>query len=176
MPKGILQDGIMIGTGKPDLKVRRLALALIPSILLLSCTEHAPESGMVLPAPSGVTLTLQDDTTALLVWEPVAEASHYYVAMQESESGNTVAEADSLAETAVLFEGLDSGSNYCRVRAINGMEYSDFASSEIITVVLPDTGTDPGTDPGTVTVTDPVNDTGTDPGTDTGRDPCSDIS
>ena len=134
--------------------------AVMVSVLSLSgCEKHAPQTGMTLPAPEGLTFTLQidTDTTALLEWEPVLSASHYYVMLQESESGTEAGELADVTETAVLFENLEPGmSYYCRVRAINGMAYSDFAKSDVITVPeqAPDTSTDTGTDTGVSSVSE----------------------
>lgn len=156
--------------------------ALVAAFAFFSaCKDPGPSDLMTLPAPTDLVLVYQEDETAgaclLFSWSPVDGASHYYVSLDNAESGSRVAEVESVTETGVLFQGVEGGVTYlCRVRAVNGYEYSGFAVSDNVFVPAPpepeepeepedpdNSGTDPedpenpGTDP-----EDPEN-PGTDP-------------
>lgn len=128
------------------------AAAVCLSVLsaAVGCRKIEPETNMVLPVPEGLVLSLYDGTSLLLTWEPVEGADHYTVILADASTGNTVTSIDSVTETLAQFEYLSAGSYFCRVRAVNGYDYSDFAVSE--TVDVPD-ATEPqpaaGTDVGT---------------------------
>lgn len=147
--------------------------------LVLSCQDPGPSSGMTLPAPSGTELVLQGENSLLFTWEPVVGAGHYYVSLEDAEDGSKVAAAESVTETGVLFEGVGQGvTYYCRIRAVSadGYAYSDFVTSNTVTVPAAepesDTGTEPGTDQDedTDSDTDTDIDTGADTDTDTDTD------
>lgn len=136
-----------------------------------ACKDPGPSDLMTLPAPTDLVLVYQEDETAgaclLFSWSPVEGASHYYVSLDNAESGSRVAEVESVTETGVLFQGVEGGVTYlCRVRAVNGYEYSGFAVSDNVFVPAPpepeepeepEDPDNPGTDP-----EDPDN-PGTDP-------------
>ena len=143
--------------------------AMVASFAFLSaCKDPGPSDLMTLPAPTDLVLVYQEDETAgaclLFSWSPVDGASHYYVSLDNAESGSRVAEVESVTETGVLFQGVEGGVTYlCRVRAVNGYEYSGFAVSDNVFVPAPpepeepEDPDNPGTDP-----EDPDN-PGTDP-------------
>lgn len=140
--------------------------ALVAAFAFFSaCKDPGPSDLMTLPAPTDLVLVYQEDETAgaclLFSWSPVDGASHYYVSLDNAESGSRVAEVESVTETGVLFQGVEGGVTYlCRVRAVNGYEYSGFAVSDNVFVPAPPEPEDPdnpGTDP-----EDPDN-PGTDP-------------
>ena len=143
--------------------------ALVAAFAFFSaCKDPGPSDLMTLPAPTDLVLVYQEDETAgaclLFSWSPVDGASHYYVSLDNAESGSRVAEVESVTETGVLFQGVEGGVTYlCRVRAVNGYEYSGFAVSDNVFVPAPPEPEDPedpdnpGTDP-----EDPEN-PGTDP-------------
>lgn len=140
--------------------------AMVASFAFLSaCKDPGPSDLMTLPAPTDLVLVYQEDETAgaclLFSWSPVDGASHYYVSLDNAESGSRVAEVESVTETGVLFQGVEGGVTYlCRVRAVNGYEYSGFAVSDNVFVPAPpepEEPDNPGTDP-----EDPDN-PGTDP-------------
>lgn len=156
--------------------------------LVLSCQDPGPSSGMTLPAPSGTELVLQGENSLLFTWEPVVGAGHYYVSLEDAEDGSKVAAAESVTETGVLFEGVGQGvTYYCRIRAVSadGYAYSDFVTSNTVTVPAAepepdtepesDTGTEPGTDQDEDTDSDTDTDTDTGAGTDTDTDTDTDI-
>lgn len=140
--------------------------ALVAAFAFISaCKDPGPSDLMTLPAPTDLVLVYQEDETAgaclLFSWSPVDGASHYYVSLDNAESGSRVAEVESVTETGVLFQGVEGGVTYlCRVRAVNGYEYSGFAVSDNVFVPAPpepEEPDNPGTDP-----EDPDN-PGTDP-------------
>lgn len=143
--------------------------ALVAAFAFFSaCKDPGPSDLMTLPAPTDLVLVYQEDETAgaclLFSWSPVDGASHYYVSLDNAESGSRVAEVESVTETGVLFQGVEGGVTYlCRVRAVNGYEYSGFAVSDNVFVPAPpepeepEDPDNPGTDP-----EDPDN-PGTDP-------------
>ena len=143
--------------------------ALVAAFAFFSaCKDPGPSDLMTLPAPTDLVLVYQEDETAgaclLFSWSPVDGASHYYVSLDNAESGSRVAEVESFTETGVLFQGVEGGVTYlCRVRAVNGYEYSGFAVSGNVFVPAPpepeepEDPDNPGTDP-----EDPEN-PGTDP-------------
>lgn len=143
--------------------------ALVAAFAFFSaCKDPGPSDLMTLPAPTDLVLVYQEDETAgaclLFSWSPVDGASHYYVSLDNAESGSRVAEVESVTETGVLFQGVEGGVTYlCRVRAVNGYEYSGFAVSDNVFVPAPpepeepEDPDNPGTDP-----EDPEN-PGTDP-------------
>ncbi len=146
--------------------------ALVAAFAFFSaCKDPGPSDLMTLPAPTDLVLVYQEDETAgaclLFSWSPVEGASHYYVSLDNAESGSRVAEVESVTETGVLFQGVEGGVTYlCRVRAVNGYEYSGFAVSDNVFVPAPpepeepeepEDPDNPGTDP-----EDPDN-PGTDP-------------
>lgn len=123
-----------------------------------ACKDPGPSDLMTLPAPTDLVLVYQEDETAgaclLFSWSPVEGASHYYVSLDNAESGSRVAEVESVTETGVLFQGVEGGVTYlCRVRAVNGYEYSGFAVSDNVFVPAPpepeepEEPENPGTDP-----------------------------
>ena len=136
--------------------------AMVASFAFLSaCKDPGPSDLMTLPAPTDLALVYQEDETAgaclLFSWSPVDGASHYYVSLDNAESGSRVAEVESVTETGVLFQGVEGGVTYlCRVRAVNGYEYSGFAVSDNVFVPAPpeleepeepEEPENPGTDP-----------------------------
>ena len=140
-----------------------IIISAVLSVLVSAhgCKDPGPSDMMTLPVPADLVLTYQEDeefgACLLFTWSPVEEADHYYVSLNDAADSSKVAEVESVAESGVLFQGVEGGLTYfCRVRAVNGYEYSDFASSETAFVPAPpepeepetpEEPEDPGTDP-----------------------------
>ena len=74
--------------------------ALVAAFAFFSaCKDPGPSDLMTLPAPTDLVLVYQEDETAgaclLFSWSPVDGASHYYVSLDNAESGSRVAEVES---------------------------------------------------------------------------------
>ena len=116
-------------------KMLKKIFAILPvAMLVAACGKHAPENRMVLPTPSGLTMSLYDPTSLLITWEPVEEAAHYNIVL-EGADGTSAGETAQVEETSVLIRNVEDGKSYrCRVRAVNGYDYSDFAISNTVDV------------------------------------------
>lgn len=106
-------------------------------LFLTGCQEHGPESGMVLSVPGNFAGTVSGETSLTFSWDPVEGASQYYASLTNAYDETSVGDPVFVTESSVTFEGLEKGFSYvCRVRAIGGMEYSEFLVSDA--VYLPD--------------------------------------
>ena len=104
-------------------------------ILLAACQNHEPDTGMVV---TGVSLAF--------AWDAVPGAEQYAVRLVTTEDGASV-ELKYETTTSTVFSELETGTSYtCMVRAIAGMEYSEFVSSEPVVTGedVPDNPDDPG--------------------------------
>lgn len=126
--------------------MKRILVFLITGISLFpaACTQHEPQTGMVMPSPENIRCTMNADNTLTFEWDEVQGAEQYTVRLVTTEDDKLV-KLQYETETASTFEGLEAGTSYtCKVRAMAGMEYSQFVSSE---PVLAEGTADPGTDP-----------------------------
>lgn len=123
---------------------RILILIAAVAAVLSSCKKHEPETGMVLPAPENITCTGNTGTVLVFSWDEVPGAEQYAARLVTTDDGQSV-ELKYSTEATAEFSNLEQGVSYtCMVRAIAGMEYSEFASSD---PVVAGDGTTPGPDP-----------------------------
>ena len=109
-----------------------LAAALL--LFLSACQEELPEtpSGS-LPAPQNVHCTDVTSTSLTFAWDAVDGAERYAVRLKNADDG-TIMVTEYETSLSHAFTGLETGTSYvCMVRAIAGMDYSPFASSEPVT-------------------------------------------
>ena len=125
--------------------MKRTIILLAGAALLLSaCQEHAPQTGLVMPAPENIRCTANAGNSLTLVWDEVSGAEQYTARLVTAEDDQTV-EIKYVTEPSVTFSELDGGVSYiCKVRAFSGNEYSEFSSSEPVTA---EGGTSPEPDP-----------------------------
>ena len=130
--------------------MKRILVFLITGISLFpaACTQHEPQTGMVMPAPENIRCTMNADNAMTFEWDEVQGAEQYTVRLVTTEDDKLV-KLQYETETASTFEGLEAGTSYtCKVRAMAGMEYSQFVSSEpVVAEGTADPGTDPDPDP-----------------------------
>ena len=115
-------------------------------ILLAACQNHEPDTGMVLAAPENVRCTGVTGVSLAFAWDAVPGAEQYAVRLVTTEDGASV-ELKYETTTSTVFSELETGTSYtCMVRAIAGMEYSEFVSSEPVVTGedVPDNPDDPG--------------------------------
>lgn len=115
-------------------------------ILLAACQNHEPDTGMVLAAPENVRCTGVTGVSLAFAWDAVPGAEQYAVRLVTTEDGASV-ELKYETATSTVFSELETGTSYtCMVRAIAGMEYSEFVSSEPVVTGedVPDNPDDPG--------------------------------
>ena len=115
-------------------------------ILLAACQNHEPDTGMVLSAPENVRCTGVTGVSLAFAWDAVPGAEQYAVRLVTTEDGASV-ELKYETTTSTVFSELETGTSYtCMVRAIAGMEYSEFVSSEPVVTGedVPDNPDDPG--------------------------------
>ena len=126
--------------GKNNMTASSAAAVFVAAFsMLCGCRGIEPESRMVLPAPQNLELILYDDTSLLLTWDPVEGAEHYNVYLVDASTGNAVMTSAGLTETLAGFDSVTAGmSYYCRVRAVAGYDYSDFAVSGTVEVPEPE--------------------------------------
>ena len=109
---------------------------VIPAACILAmtaCQEHEPETGMVMPAPQNIRCTGNTENSLAFSWDKVEGAEQYAARLVTTEDGESV-ELKYETSESVIFSGLEPGVSYtCMVRAIAGMDYSPFASSEPVT-------------------------------------------
>ncbi len=109
---------------------------VIPAACILAmtaCQEHEPETGMVMPAPQNIRCTGNTENSLAFSWDKVEGAEQYAARLVTTEDGESV-ELKYETSESVIFSGLEPGASYtCMVRAIAGMDYSPFASSEPVT-------------------------------------------
>ncbi len=114
-------------------------------ILLAACQNHEPDTGMVLAAPENVRCTGVTGVSLAFAWDAVPGAEQYAVRLVTTEDGASV-ELKYETTTSTVFSELETGTSYtCMVRAIAGMEYSEFVSSEPVVTGedMPDNPDDP---------------------------------
>ena len=114
-------------------------------ILLAACQNHEPDTGMVLTAPENVRCTGVTGVSLAFAWDAVPGAEQYAVRLVTTEDGASV-ELKYETTTSTVFSELETGTSYtCMVRAIAGMEYSEFVSSEPVVTGedVPDNPDDP---------------------------------
>lgn len=114
-------------------------------ILLAACQNHEPDTGMVLAAPENVRCTGVTGVSLAFAWDAVPGAEQYAVRLVTTEDGASV-ELKYETTTSTVFSELETGTSYtCMVRAIAGMEYSEFVSSEPVVTGedVPDNPDDP---------------------------------
>lgn len=130
--------------------MKQILILLITGMALLvaSCTQPEAQTGMVMPAPENIRCTVNADNALTFEWDEVQGAEQYTVRLVTAEDEGLV-ELQYETVASSTFEGLEAGVSYvCKVRAMAGMEYSQFASSEpVVAEGTSDPGTDPGTDP-----------------------------
>ena len=114
--------------------MKRFFVILSAGILAMTaCQEHEPETGMVMPAPQNIRCTGNTENSLAFSWDKVEGAEQYATRLVTTEDGESV-ELKYETSESVIFSGLESGVSYtCMVRAIAGMDYSPFASSEPVT-------------------------------------------
>ena len=114
--------------------MKRFFVILSAGILAMTaCQEHEPETGMVMPAPQNIRCTGNTENSLAFSWDKVEGAEQYAARLVTTEDGESV-ELKYETSESVIFSGLESGVSYtCMVRAIAGMDYSPFASSEPVT-------------------------------------------
>ena len=114
--------------------MKRFFVILASGILAMTaCQEHEPETGMVMSAPENIRCTGNTENSLAFSWDKVEGAEQYAVRLVTTEDGESV-ELKYETSESVIFSGLESGVSYtCMVRAIAGMDYSPFASSEPVT-------------------------------------------
>lgn len=119
-----------------------LILLAAVSVVLSSCKEHEPQTGMVLPAPENIICTGNTGSTLEFAWDEVPGAEQYAARLVTTDDGKSV-ELIYSTEPAAEFSNLEPKVSYtCMVRAIAGMDYSEFASSDPVV-----TGEGPAPDP-----------------------------
>lgn len=114
--------------------MKRFFVILSAGILAMTaCQEHEPETGMVMSAPENIRCTGNTENSLAFSWDKVEGAEQYAARLVTTEDGESV-ELKYETSESVIFSGLESGVSYtCMVRAIAGMDYSPFASSEPVT-------------------------------------------
>ena len=114
--------------------MKRFFVILSAGILAMTaCQEHEPETGMVMSAPENIRCTGNTENSLAFSWDKVKGAEQYAARLVTTEDGESV-ELKYETSESVIFSGLESGVSYtCMVRAIAGMDYSPFASSEPVT-------------------------------------------
>lgn len=122
--------------------MKRFFVILSAGILAMTaCQEHEPETGMVMSAPENIRCTGNTENSLAFSWDKVEGAEQYAARLVTTEDGESV-ELKYETSESVIFSGLESGVSYtCMVRAIAGMDYSPFASSEPVTTgggLIPD--------------------------------------
>lgn len=129
---------------------RFLILLAAVAAVLSSCKKHEPETGMVLPAPENIVCTENTGTVLAFSWDDVPGAEQYAARLVTTDDGKSV-ELKYTKETSVEFSNLEENVSYtCMVRAIAGMEYSEFASSDPVKTgagTTPDPEPEPEPDP-----------------------------
>lgn len=126
--------------------MRRLYSVLAASAIfvLSSCGSHGPENGMTLPAPGNVKGTVTGENSVMFTWDRVEAALQYQASLADAVDTSDVVNPVIVDAASVSFDGLEQGRSYiCRVRAINGMEYSGFALSEALPLPSAASGTEP---------------------------------
>ncbi len=114
--------------------MKRFFVILSAGILAMTaCQEHEPETGMGMSAPENIRCTGNTENSLAFSWDKVEGAEQYAARLVTTEDGESV-ELKYETSESVIFSGLESGVSYtCMVRAIAGMDYSPFASSEPVT-------------------------------------------
>lgn len=114
--------------------MKRFFVILSAGILAMTaCQEHEPETGMVMSAPENIRCTGNTENSLAFSWDKVEGAEQYAARLVTTEDGESV-ELKYETSESVIFSGLEPGVSYtCMVRAIAGMDYSPFASSEPVT-------------------------------------------
>ena len=116
------------------------------AVLATACQEHEPENGMVMPAPQNIVCT-NSSGTLTFSWDEVEGAEQYAARLVTADDDGLVELQYVTSATVTFSEDLESGVSYvCKVRAMAGMEYSEFVSSEPVVFQGGETP-DPGTDP-----------------------------
>ena len=93
--------------------MKRILVFLIAGISLFpaACTQHEPQTGMVMPAPENIRCTMNADNTLTFEWDEVQGAEQYTVRLVTTEDDKLV-KLQYETETASTFEGLEAGTSY----------------------------------------------------------------
>lgn len=126
--------------GKQDIMERLYLFFAAAALFITACRQHEPQTGMVMPGPENIVCTNSSGSLSFS-WDDVPGAEQYTVRLVTSDDDKLVELKYETSPSVTFSEGLVSGTSYtCKVRAVAGMEYSEFASSEPVVYTG---GTDP---------------------------------
>ena len=115
------------GTGRAARSASLTVVALLAALLAPTGSASAvPPS-----EPTSLSVQQPDDSTNILSWAPVAQATKYEVQVDDDPSfGSTYLSISTVNTSFVPPMNLTEGTNYWRVRALTGNEASTWVSSE----------------------------------------------